>query len=638
MSEAETMNRSLDTEKHEFQAEVSKILHLMVHAVYSEREIFLRELISNASDACDKLRYAALTDGSLIAGDSELKVEISTDAAGKTLTIVDNGIGMNHDDMVENLGTIARSGTARFLEQMSGEKAKDVSLIGQFGVGFYSAFMVADKVVVTSRRAGESQAWAWESDGLGSYTVTKAELDKRGTTIVLHMKPDAGEFLEPQRLRTIIKTYSDHIAVPIILHETKDGNDAAEAVNQGSALWTRSKADITEQQYKEFYHHTAHAFDDPWATLHYNAEGVQEYSVLLFVPGSRPFDLFDPARKSRVKLYVKRVFITDDCDEILPGYLRFMRGIIDSQDLPLNISREMLQHNPVLARIRKGVTNKILGEFEKRATSDSEGYLKFWENFGAVLKEGIYEDHDRRDQLVKLARFHSTATETPASLADYVSRMKEGQKSVYYITADTVEAARRSPQLEGFKARGLEVLLLTDAVDDFWLQMVPEFDGKPLKSVTRGGAELADLPKADGENKAADKAEAPAGMDKLIAALKEVLGADVKDVRVSDRLTESPVCLVADDGDLDMHIQRLLKQHNQLGQSTARILELNPDHDLIRQLARRADEEGALDALRDPAYLLLDQARIIEGETLPDPAAFARRLASVMRQGMAAKA
>lgn len=637
MSDAEAMNRPVEAEKHEFQAEVSKILHLMVHAVYSEREIFLRELISNASDACDKLRYAALTDGGLIAGDSDLRVEISADAVAKTLTIVDNGIGMNHDDLVENLGTIARSGTARFLEQLSGEKSKDVSLIGQFGVGFYSAFMVADKVVVTSRRAGEDQAWAWESDGLGSYTVAKAERAARGTSIVLHMKPDAGEFLEPPRLRTIIKTYSDHIAVPIILHETKDGQDAPEAVNQGSALWTRSKSDITAQQYKEFYHHAAHAFDDPWATLHYNAEGVQEYSVLLFVPGARPFDLFDPARKSRVKLYVKRVFITDDCEEILPGYLRFMRGVIDSQDLPLNISREMLQHNPVLARIRKGVTNKILGEFEKRAASEPESYLKFWENFGAVLKEGIYEDHDRRDQLVKLARFHSTASETPASLADYVSRMKEGQKSVYYITADTVEAARRSPQLEGFKARGLEVLLLTDAVDDFWLQMVPEFDGKPLKSVTRGGGELADLPKAEGDDKTAGKTEAPAGMDKLIAALKEVLGADVKDVRVSDRLTESPVCLVADDGDLDMHIQRLLKQHNQLNQSTARILELNPDHDLIRQLARRADEDGALDALRDPAFLLLDQARIIEGETLPDPAAFGRRLASVMQMGFALK-
>jgi molecular chaperone HtpG len=637
MSEADTKAKAEKSEKHEFQAEVSRLLHLMVHSIYSDREIFLRELISNASDACDKLRYVALTQPELIAGDADLKISIHVDAKAKTLTLSDNGIGMNHDDLVENLGTIARSGTAKFVGELSGDKARDVNLIGQFGVGFYSAFMVADKVQVSSRKAGEDKGWLWESDGLGAYTISESPKEAHGTTIILHMKDDAAEFIEPERLRRIIKTYSDHISQPIELYTAKDdkAEEAAETVNQGSALWTRPKSDITEQQYTEFYHHTAHAFDDPWMTLHYNAEGVQEYSVLLFVPGARPFDLFDPARKNRVKLYVKRVFITDDSEEILPGYLRFMRGIIDSQDLPLNISREMLQHNPVLARIRKGVTNKILAEFEKRATEDAEDYATFWENFGAVLKEGIYEDHDRRDQILKLARFHTSGAEALTSLEAYVSRMKEGQKSIYYITADTREAAKRSPQLEGFKARGLEVLLLTDPVDDFWLQMVPEFDGKSLKSVTKGGADLAELPKMDGNEARQEKKEAPAGMDALVAALKLALGDEVKDVRVSDRLTESPVCLVASEEGLDMHIQRLLKQHNQLPEASAPILEINPDHALIVKLARRATEDGAVEALRDSAHLLLDQARIIEGEAVPDPAALVRRMAAVMQQGLA---
>ncbi len=634
MSDVDVKTKPEKAEKHEFQAEVSRLLHMMVHSVYSEREIFLRELVSNASDACDRLRYAALTDAELVAGDPDLKIDIVPNADAKTLTVRDNGIGMNHDDLVENLGTIARSGTSKFVEQLSGDKAKDVNLIGQFGVGFYSAFMIADKVQVVSRKAGEDKAWLWESDGIGAYTITPAETDARGTTITLHIKDDATEFLESHRLQTIIKTYSDHISVPIALHQKVEGEDKTETVNQGSALWTRSKSDITEQQYKEFYHHTARAFDDPWMTLHYNAEGVQEYSVLMFVPSTPPVDLFDPARKSRVRLYVKRVFITDDCEEVLPGYLRFMRGVIDSQDLPLNISREMLQHNPVLARIRKAVTNKILGELEKKAEKEPDTFSGFWDNFGAVLKEGIYEDHERRDQILKLSRFRSTQAESLTSLADYVSRMKPDQKSIYYITADKFEVAAKSPQLEGFRARGIEVLLLTDPVDDFWLQMVPEFDGKALKSVTRGGSELSEMPKTGDTDKKAEDTQPAAGMDKLVAALKESLGDAVKDVRTSDRLTDSAVCLVADDGDMDMHIQRLLKQHNQLNEASPRILEINPDHPLIRQMGELAEKDGALDKLRDPAFLLLDQARIIEGETLADPAAFARRLAAVMTQGI----
>jgi molecular chaperone HtpG len=631
----ETAQTTGQVEKHEFQAEVAKLLHLMVHSVYSEKEIFLRELISNASDACEKLRYAALTAPDLIADDPDFKITITIDAAQRTLVVSDNGIGMNREDLVENLGTIAHSGASAFVERMAGEGAGDVSLIGQFGVGFYSAFMVAERIEVISRRAGEAEAWQWVSDGAGAFTVAPAERAGRGTTITLFLRQGEDEWLKPERLRHIVKTYSDHIAVPISIIEVKpDARDEEEAINAGQALWTRPKSEITSEQYTEFYRHVGHAFDEPWHTLHYRAEGVIEYTVLLFIPGMRPMDLFDPARKPRLKLYVKRVFITDDCEDVLPGYLRFVRGVIDSEDLPLNISREMLQHNPVLAKIRKAVTGRILGELEKRAEKDAEGYTAFWKNFGAVLKEGIYEDGERRQTLLKLARFSSTAGDELISLADYVSRMKEGQRAIYYITGEDLDQIRRSPHLEGFAARGLEVLLLVDPVDDFWLQVAGEFEGKPLASVTRSGGDLADLELPGEKDKKQDDQPAKAELGSLVALLKQNLGDQVKDVRPSHRLTDSPVCLVADEGDPDMHLERLMRQHQQLKTAVARVLEINPNHRLIKKLAALATTEGSVARLKDMSALLLDQARIIEGDPLPDPAAFSRRLAAVMLQDL----
>ena len=617
-------------EKHGFQAEVSRLLHMMVHSVYSEREIFLRELISNASDACDRLRYEALTKPELIKDNPLLGITITLDDKENTLTLSDNGIGMSHDDLISHLGTIARSGTGAFMDKLSGDDTKDINMIGQFGVGFYSVFMVSDNIQVISRKAGSETSWTWQSDGIGEYTLSPADKASQGTDIILHIKDDAKEFLEEFRIRSIIKTYSDHIAIPITLITTKEGETVSEKANEGTALWVRPKSEITEDQYKEFYHHVSHAMDDPWLTLHYRAEGKIEYTVLMYVPNQPPMDLFDPARKTRTKLYVKRVFITDDCEDLIPGYLRFMRGIVDSEDLPLNISREMLQNNPVMISIRTAVTKKILSELEKKAAKEPEAYAKFWQSFGPVLKEGIYEDFARRDQLLKLSRFESTGTEGLQSLDDYVDRMKEGQDKIYYITGDNLAVTRRSPQLEGFKAKGIEVLFLTDAVDDFWLQMVPEYEGKKFHSVTRGTADLDD--KKDDEDKE-DKKTTPE-MDALIGLLKANLEGSVKDVRLSGRLTDSPVCLVADDGDMDIHLQRILQQHQQLDQASLRVLEINADHALIKSIGAAAVKEGSLDALKDTANLLLDQARIMEGELPDDPQAFARRLVTIMAKGL----
>ncbi|MCF8473320.1 MAG: molecular chaperone HtpG [Emcibacter sp.] len=624
-------------EKHGFQAEVSRLLHMMVHSVYSEREIFLRELISNASDACDKLRYESLTNPDLIKDDTEFKITISLDKEKNTLTLSDNGIGMNHDDLMSHLGTIARSGTSAFMESMAKNSKDDdkkaINMIGQFGVGFYSVFMVSDKVEVISRKAGETESWSWTSDGLGEYSLAPANKKTRGTDIVIHIKEDAAEFLDDYRIRSIIKAYSNHIAIPITLIFTQEDEEKSEKINEATALWIRSKSDITEDEYKEFYHHVSHAMDDPWLTIHYRAEGVIEYSVLMYVPSQPPMDLFDPARKTRTKLYVKRVFITDDCEDLIPSYLRFMRGIVDSEDLPLNISREMLQNNPVMNKIRTAVTKKILAELEKKAKEDPDSYAAFWKSFGAVLKEGIYEDFSRRDELLKLARFETTGVEGLQSLDDYISRMKEGQENIYYITGDNIKVAKRSPQLEGFKAKGIEVLFLTDAVDDFWLQMVPSYGDKKFKSVTRGTADLDE--KADDADKKEkdDKKKTPA-MEALIGVLKTNLEGAVKDVRLSHRLTDSAVCLVADEGDMDIHLQRILQQHQQLDQSTLRVLEINADHALIKTIAEAAMKDGSIDALKDASSLLLDQARIMEGELPEDPVAFAGRLSKMMTSGL----
>ncbi|MDD3446880.1 MAG: molecular chaperone HtpG, partial [Zavarzinia sp.] len=618
--------------------EVARLLHLMVHSVYSEKEIFLRELISNASDACDKLRYEALTEPALTADDpGGFRVEIALDREARTLTIADNGIGMSKDELVANLGTIARSGTSAFVEQLSGDESKDMSLIGRFGVGFYSVFMVADRVHVVSRRAGEAQAHAWDSDGAGTYSIGPAERATRGTTITLHLREGEDEFLDAWRLKRIVKTYSDHIALPVIL-KAGAGEEQAEdeTLNSASALWTRPKSDITAEQYTEFYRHVGHATDEPWATIHWKAEGTIEYTSLLFVPASRPFDLFDPKRESRLKLYVRRVFITDDCESLLPGYLRFVRGIVDSADLPLNISREMLQESPLTAKIRAGLVKKVLSELEKRA-DDVAAYTAFWETFGAVLKEGLYEDFERREQVLKLARFKSTRSGGEwISLADYAARMRPNQTAVYFITGDAAHVAG-SPQLEAFKARDVEVLLLSDPIDDFWTGAGLDFDGKPFQSVTRGDIDLSAIPAAEGEdeNKGEDAPEA--ALDRLIAAARLALGDAVKDVRVSKRLTDSPVCLVADAGDMDIHLARLLRAAKgpEAAGVTARILEINPRHPLVKALAARAEGEGAADALSDAAHLLLDQALILEGEGPTDPAAFARRLSDVMVRAVA---
>jgi len=633
--QADSNDKTGTTETRQFQAEVSRLLDIVAHSLYSEREVFLRELISNAADACDRLRYLALTTPDLAKGDTEYRIELTPAKETGTLTVADNGIGMDRDDLVENLGTIAHSGTTAFLDQLSGDSAKDISLIGQFGVGFYAAFMVASTVEVVTRRAGEAEAWRWRSDGQGEYTIEPAERDDRGTTITLHLRDDAKDYLDTEQLSRIVKTYSDHIPFPIKLIE---GKSAAQTINQASALWTRPRNEIDELQYREFYHHVAHAFDEPWMTLHFRAEGVIEYTGLLFVPSAQPFDLFHPDRKPTLKLYVKRVFITDDCDELLPSWLRFMRGVIDSEDLDLNVSREMLQNNPVLRRIRTGLTKRILGELEKKAEGDAEPYAAFWGNFGAALKEGLYEDFEHRESLLKIARFRSTHGDGLHSLADYVGRMKEGQEAIYYISGESLDPLSKSPQLEGFRARGVEVLLLTDAIDEFWIPSVGVFDGKPFKSVTRGGADLSgiktddekDTPEAKGD---AEPAATP-GLDQLVAALKINLGEAVKDVRQSGRLTDSAVCLVADETDMDIHLERLLKQHKQLDQSFARILEINPRHALIRRLAAEAETDGSSALLVDAAHLLLDQARIMEGEPLPDPSAFARRFEMVMTRSL----
>ena len=619
-------------ETRSFQAEVSRLLDIVAHSLYSDKKVFLRELISNASDACDRRRYLALTEPALSAPDGKYRVVLRPDAAAKTLSIVDNGIGMSEAELIENLGTIARSGTAAFLKGLEGDAKRDVSQIGQFGVGFYSAFMVADRVEVVSRKAGEAHAHKWESDGKGSFTVTPVEAAEVGTRITLHLKEDETDYMLAARLKHVVKTYADHIALPIVLDE--DGKE--ETLNSASALWTRSKSEVTPEQSTEFYRTVAHAYDEPWLTLHYKAEGVIEYTSMLFVPGSKPFDLFDPQRKHSVRLYVRRVFVTEDCAELIPAYLRFLKGVVDSEDLPLNISRETLQASPLIAKIRQGVTKRVLSELAKKAADAPGDYAKFWENFGAVLKEGLYEEFEQREALLGLARFRSTNVEGLTSLEEYVGRMKPGQTAIYTITADTPEAALRSPQLEGFRAKGVEVLLLTDPVDEFWLPMVAKFKEHEFRSVTRGGADLGAIEAADTDAAKPAETPTPAGTVDLIALLKLTLGEAVKDVRSTDRLTESAVCLVADEGDIDMHLARLLKQHKQLGEESKRVLEVNPRHPLIARLAERLGQSGSGPALEDAAWLLLDQARIVEGEALPDPVAFAKRLASCLERGLAA--
>ncbi|WP_108838416.1 molecular chaperone HtpG [Tateyamaria sp. Alg231-49] len=617
------MSETIDKETFSFQTEVGQLLEIVAGSLYSNREVFLRELVSNASDACDKLRYAALTDASL-APSQDLAITLEFDTRAKTLSISDNGIGMNHADLLETLGTIAKSGTGAFMEALKADEVDAPGLIGQFGVGFYSAFMVSTKVDVLTRKAGEDEAWLWSSDGKGSFTIEPAQRETSGTTVTLHLKKDAKEFAEDARIRHIIKTYSEHISFPVKLGD--------ETLNAAEALWTRPTKDITKEQYTEFYRHSSHAFDEPWHVMHNKVEGTLNHTSLLFVPTAQPFDLFDAERKSHVKLFVNRVFISETTKDLLPAYLRFLRGIVDSQDLSLNVSREMLQSDPKLAKIKSQVTKKVLSELKKKATKEPEDYAKFWNNFGAVLKEGLVEDAALRDRIVEICRFASTGEVGLASLSDYVSRMKEGQDAIFYIAGEDAAKLAQSPHLEGFKAKGVEVLLLSDNVDEFWLQHITEFDGKPLKSITRGAADLDEIKTGEDANEE-DKSD-DADLADLIAAIKEELGETVKDVRPSKRLTDSPVCLIADEGDMDVNLERLLKRHGQLEHGMPRVLELNPTHAMITTLAERAQAESASDdtLLKDAAHLLLDQARIVEGENPTDPSEFARRLGTVMER------
>lgn len=636
-----TKKASAKTQTHQFSAEISKVLKLVIHSLYTNKDIFLRELISNASDACEKLRYLAITQPELTADDAELKIRVSTDKKAGTLTIEDNGIGMNEADLKENLGTIARSGTEGFLEQLTGDSKKDASLIGQFGVGFYSVFMVADHVVVETRKAGDKQGYVWESAGEGEFTLTKATSDvPRGTRITLTLRKEAKEYLDTYRIQHVIGTYSDHIAFPIHLVHAAEGEAEAteEIVNKGTALWRRPKSEISDEQYKEFYHHVSHGADEPWLTLHNQVEGKLSYTNLLFIPSVRPFDLFHPDRRRRVKLYVKRVFITDENIDLIPHHLRFMRGIIDSEDLPLNISRETLQANPMLANIRDSITKKVLGELKKKVKNDREAYEKFWENFGGVLKEGLCEMSTSKELLLETCVFNSTQDSGLHSLDDYVERMEESQEYIYYLTGDRLDTLRHHPQLEGFAEKGIEVLLLHDHVDDFWVTVTPDFKGKKFKSVLTAGEELEKLSnKADAKKQ--DKPEEKAddeSINKLIAELKLIYGDQVQDVRATSKLTESPVCLAIEDGAMSMRMERFLVEHKQLSGTSARILEINPKHPIVKFLAKELSSGKADDGIKDTAYILLDQARIIEGEELTDPGAFTRRINALLSKGIAA--
>ncbi len=604
MSETETV------ERHEFGAEVGRLLDLVVHALYSDREIFLRELVANAADAIDRRRFAALTDPALALPENA-SVRIVPDKPARTLTFSDPGIGMAKDELAQNLGTIARSGTRAFGQSLADAKPEErPSLIGQFGVGFYSAFMVADRVEVTSRAAGSEAAWLWASEGRGDYTMAPATREEPGTTIVLHMKPDADEYLEPYRLETVIRKWADHITVPITV--ARDGKDVA--ANEGTALWRKPKSEITEEQYTEFYRHVSHNWDEPWATLHWRAEGAMEFTALLFIPSSKPFEAVEGQRESRLRLHVRRMFITDEAG-LLPPWLRFVTGVVDTEDLPLNVSREMLQATPVLARIRKAVTNRVLTELKSKA-KDAESYAGFWTNFGSIVKEGLWEDVEHRADLAQLLRFRSSAQQGWISLPEYVARMKEGQEAVYILVGDDTDALAKSPQLEGFRARGVEVLLLADQVDAFWPERMADFEGKPIRSITQGDADLSKLA-LEGE------VEEPADVEGLLAALKTVLAGQVADVRATDRLVDSAVVLAAAAAGPDLQMQRLLKRAGRAFGASLPVLEINPRHPLIRTLAGRTE-------LDDAPGMLLDLARVQDGEPPRDPAAFARQMASAL--------
>ncbi len=634
-----------------FQTEVKHLLHLMIHSLYSNKEIFLRELVSNASDAADKLRFLALSDESLYEGDSELKIRLEFDKEKGTITIIDNGIGMTREEVQEHIGTIAKSGTKQFFDALTGDQAKDSELIGQFGVGFYSAFIVADKVTLTTRKAGQpaDQATRWESAGEGDYTIETVEKAGRGTEIVLHLKEAESEFLDGYRIRSIIRKFSDHISLPIVMDkeaapsyddEPEEGEEpkekvvpeiVEETINSASALWTKSRSEISDDDYNQFYKHVGHDYQDPLTHVHSKVEGTNEYTLLLYVPARAPFDLWDRDAKHGVKLYIRKVFITDDAEQLMPRYLRFIRGIIDANSLPLNVSREILQQSKQISTIKSGAVKKVLGMLEGLAKNDAEKYAKFWGDFGQVMKEGVIEDHANKDRIAKLLRFASTHNDSSAqdvSLEDYVSRMKEGQDKIYYVTADSFAAAKNSPHLEIFRKKGIEVLLLSDRVDEWLVTNLSDFDDKHLQSVAKGDLDLGAL---DSEEDKKAQEEVAHDFESVLKQIKEVLGDKVSEVRLSHRLTESPACLVADVYGMSLNMERIMKDAGQLmggmGMGRKPILEINPDHALIARLKNEQDDTR----FGDLTHILFDQAILSEGGQLDDPAAFVHKLNGLLQ-------
>ncbi len=611
-------------DKMAFQADVSKMLDIVINSLYSEKQIFLRELISNASDACDKLKYLALTHPDIAKASGAFRIVLTPDEKNLTLTISDNGIGMNKEDLIAHLGTIAKSGTAEFVKNAA-DNGSVCELIGQFGVGFYSAFMVADEVEIITRKAGEDKAWKWTSNGIDGFEIVEAKKDKNGTDIKLFLKKDEKNYVDTIYLRQIVRTYSDHIAYPIVLDLGKAGE---ETINTGSALWTRNKAEITDDQYKEFYHHISHNFDDPWLTLHFKAEGNIEYTGLLFIPSTAPYDLFQPDKKNSLKLYINKVFISDKLEELMPNYLRFVKGIIDSADLPLNISREMLQHSALIEKIKAGTVSRLLKELQKRA-KNYDDYIKFWNNFGIVLKEGIYEDFKNREEIAAISYFHSTNDENKmTTLDEYIGRCDKEQKSIYYITGDDINIMRNNPQLEAFKQKGWEVLLLCDPIDEFWPQVLPNYKGYAVKHISQADADMSwkrDEKKAD-----------EGSLGKLCEFMQKLLSNEVGKVTPTEKLTASPVSLTVEGGQMSLHLERLMRNHQQQTMfASTRVLELNPYHPLIIKLADMVMDDKNKAKVEEVAKILLDQAKVAEGEAISDPSFYAEKISQYILKDIA---
>ena len=622
-----------------FEADTGKILDIVINSLYSEREIFVRELISNASDAIDKKKYLALTNKSINDTSDPFEIKIEVNSKDNTIKISDNGIGMDEEDLINSLGTIARSGTKAFLEQFNkskDDKKEDVNLIGQFGVGFYASFMVADKVEVLSKKAGTDKSWKWISDGKSGYNIEKGEKTNSGTELILHLKKDAKEFLEGTRIQFVVRKYSDHISYPVKMLEVSKKDAKEETINEASALWTRAPKDIKEKQYEDFFSHIGAGFGKPLLTMHNNTEGTVSYTNLLCIPSSKPFDLFNPDRKSSLKLYINRVFITDKCDNLIPAYLRFVKGIVDTQDIDLNVSREMLQNNPAVAKISKSLVGKILRELKKIADKDKAKYTQFWNEFGQVLKEGLYEDLERKDTLLELARFSNNENDDLISLEDYVNAMDKNQKDIYYIAADTKSQALSSPHLEGFKSKGIKVLVMADPIDQFWLSMAGQFKEKNFVSITQGEIDLDNIKsdKKDPKNKDTKKDDVDKKFTNLIAHLKASLGQNVKDIRLTSKLTDSPACLVADKGDMDVAMENLMKQRDPNYQGAPRILEINPEHALVEKMNKLLSDKKHNNLVDDAGTLLFEQARMMEGKLPSDPTKFAKIMNNFLVKGV----